>query len=150
MHVQGDSYGGLLPLLSPSPTMVPCFSCGPRPSPRGVMAFYFPALGTLLLIPLGCLHTTNPRPLTRTDLLNLSLSTQPPPKPLRLWCPGAVVQMICVALTLLCPPQSSCCAFLSNFEVLLAQLISPSVRGLPRIWVPCLLHSSLSGMLVLS
>ena len=56
---------------------------------------------------------------------------------------GVVVQMICVALTLLCPLQSSCCTFLGDFEVPLAQLISPLVRWLPRIWVPFLFHSSL-------
>ena len=31
---QGDSYGFLLLLLLPSPTMAPCFSYRPRPSPR--------------------------------------------------------------------------------------------------------------------
>ena len=60
-----------------------------------------------------------------------------------------VVQMIYVALTLLCPPRSSCYAFLHDFEVALACLISLSVSWLPRMWVPFLFHSSLSGMLVL-
>ena len=32
--MQGDSYGRLPLLLSPSLTMAPCLSCGPRPSPR--------------------------------------------------------------------------------------------------------------------
>ena len=56
--------------------------------------------------------------------------------------------MICPALTLLCPLHSSFCAFLGKFEVPLFQLISPSVRWLPRTWVLFLFHSSLSGMLV--
>ena len=58
-----------------------------------------------------------------------------------------VVQMICAALTLLCHSQSSCCTFLSDFEVPLTWLIFPSVRCLPRMWVPFLLHTSLLGIL---
>ena len=58
-----------------------------------------------------------------------------------------VVQMICVALTLLCCPQSNCCTFLRDFEVLPTWLIFPSVRWLPRMWVPFLLHCSLSEIL---
>ena len=52
--------------------------------------------------------------------------------------------MICVALTLLCCSQSSCYAFLSDFEVPPTQPIFRQVRWLPRKWVPFLLHSSLS------
>ena len=47
-----------------------------------------------------------------------------------------VVQMIWPAVSLLCPPQSSCCAFLGDFEVPLSWLIFPSVRWLSRVWVP--------------
>ena len=154
MHalVQGVSYGGLPLLLSPSPTMVPCLSCGSRPSPRfsllwrspsQLMAYHSPAHGTLLLSPLGYLPTASPSPLPGTDLQSLTLSTQPPAV-----VSGAVVQMICAALTLLCCSQFSCCAFLSDFEVPPTQLIFLSVRWLPRVWVLFLVHSSLSGMLV--
>ena len=59
-----------------------------------------------------------------------------------------VVQMICAALTLLRCSQSSCCTFLGNFEVPLTRLIFLSVKWLPRMWVPLLLHSSLSRMFV--
>lgn len=52
------------------------------------------------------------------------------------------------ALTLLCLPQSSCCAFRGDFEIPPSQLISLSVSCLPRRWDPFLLQSSLSGMLV--
>ena len=44
--------------------------------------------------------------------------------------------MICAAVTVLCPLQSSSCAFLCDFEVPLSPLISQSVRWLPRMWVP--------------
>lgn len=49
-------------------------------------------------------------------------------------------------ITLLCTPQSSCCTFLSDFEVPSSRLISTSVRCLPRI--PFLFCSFLSGMWV--
>ena len=61
-----------------------------------------------------------------------------------------VVLIVCEALSLLCPPQSSCCDFLWGFEVPPSYLISLSVRWLPRLWVPFLFRSSLSGVLVLS
>ena len=57
-------------------------------------------------------------------------------------------QVVCGALSLLCRPQSSCCAFLGDFEVSPSWLIVLSVMWLPRMWVPFLLHSSLLGMLV--
>ena len=63
---------------------------------------------------------------------------------------GPVVQMIYVALILLCCSQSSCCAFLGDFEVSPTWLIFLSVRWPPRKWVPFLFLSSLSRMLVLS
>ena len=63
------------------PIMVPCFSCEPRPAPGfPVVVHHSPDLS-------GCLCTANPNPLPRTDLQSLSLSAQPPPKGLRLWCP---------------------------------------------------------------
>ena len=61
-----------------------------------------------------------------------------------------VVQMFCLALTLLIHYQTCCCPFLGNFEVPPSQLIFLSVRCLARLWVPFLLNSSLSGMLVQS
>ena len=42
---------------------------------------------------------------------------------------------MCAALTLLCPSQSSCCTFLSDFEVRPSRLISPLVRWLPKTGV---------------
>ena len=65
-----------------------------------------------------------------------------------------VVPKVFVALSLLCPPHSSCCAFLWGFEVPSSQLISPSadlpIRRLARVWVPFFFLSSLSGVIVLS
>ena len=154
---QGDSYS-CPPLFSPFLTMAPCFSCGPKPSPGFALPWcsiplpienHSPAHGTALLSPLGCPHTANPNPFPGTDLRSLSLSAQHHhPRGVSDVVSVVVVQMICVALTLLCPPQSSCCDGLSDFEILPSQLISLSVRLLPRMWVPFLFHRSLSGMLV--
>ena len=105
------------------------------------LAFCFPARGT----PLPSLHVANPSPLPRIDLWSLSLSAQPIPNSQRLCSPGWW-----------CWPSgrlSLCCALLipaavlfSGTEVLPSQLMSLSVRWLPRVWVP--FHSSLSGVLV--
>ena len=64
------------------------------------------------LAPSGCLHTTNHSSCPGTDLQILSLSAQPLPEHLMLWCPGVMVLMVFGAISLLCPPRSSCCAFL--------------------------------------
>ena len=95
--VQGVSYSSPLLLLSPSSTVVPCLSCGSRPSPGFPLPWHSPAqpmiyrspiCGSLLLSPLSSLHTCSPSPLPGTDLWSLSISAQPPPEHLRLWCPG--------------------------------------------------------------
>ena len=121
----------------------------------------------LLLNTLGCGVIAHGAPLPRS--LRLCPHSQPqsslqnrPPKP-KSQCPApirvsqavlsqAVVLMVCVALSLLCPPQSSCCPFLQGFgdPPPPSQLISPSVRWPPRVWIPFPFHSSLSGVLVLS
>ena len=62
--------------------------------------------------PSGCLQTANSSDLPGTDLWSLSLSAQTLTENLKLWCPGAVALMICVALFQLCPPQSCCSTFL--------------------------------------
>ena len=105
------------------------------------VALYAPVNGALLHSPSGCLQTANPSPLPGTNFWSLSLNVQPLTEHLRLWCLGMVVQMVCVALTLLFPSQPSGYAFLGDFEVPLSQLISPSVRWLPRMWVPFLFHT---------
>ena len=93
MHspMQGVAYGGpplralsnngILPLL-----LVCTFSRVPS-----AMTFHYPeysiplpTCGTLLLIPLGCLHTSKPSSVPGIDLWSLSLSAQPLPKHLRL------------------------------------------------------------------
>ena len=117
--------------------------------PLAVM-FHTPALGTPLPSPSSYLHTSNPSPLSGTHLWSPSLSAQPPSKHLRLWCSGSWVPILCVALSLLCLPQSSCSIFLWGFEVPPSWLISLSVRWLPSIWIPFLFHSFLSGVLGLS
>lgn len=59
-----------------------------------------------------------------------------------------VVPVVCTAFSRLCPLQSSCCTFLCDVEVPASWLISLTVMWLPRVWVPLLFHSSLSGVLV--
>ena len=98
VHTQAQGVSSGIPplLLSSSPTVVvPSLSCRSRHStgfplqwvstPQS-LAYCSPTQGTLLLSLLGCVHTTNPSPLLGTDLQSLNLSTQPPPKCLRLWC----------------------------------------------------------------
>ena len=96
--------------------------------------------------PLGCLYTANSSPLLR---LTSGAWVSVPSACLSILNCGVhpMAQMICTALPLLCCSQYSGCGFFSDFEVPLAQLIFLSVRWLPRVWVPFLLHSSLSGML---
>ena len=95
--------------------------------PLAVMLCFL-TCGTPLPSPSGCLHTANVSPLPLTDLWSLSLSAQPPPECLMLWCLGAVVWMVCEVLTARGPPQSSCCALLHDFEVPPSWLISLVVR----------------------
>ena len=95
------------------------------------LAFGSPACGIPLPSPSGCLHTANPSALPGTNLWSLSLSAQPRPEHLRQWSPGVVVQVICVALTLFCPPQSILCTFLHDFEVHPSWPISPLVGCFP-------------------
>ena len=156
MCVQGDFHPGPPLLPSTSPTMAPCFSCGLRPSPGFLLpchstpqpiAHCSSTLGTLLLSLSGCPHRAKPSPLPRT---HTESQCPAPTRASQAMVSMEVVQMICPSLTLLYPPQSSFCTFLSNFEVPPSQLISLLVRWLPRMWVPFLFHSSLPGVLVLS
>ena len=92
VHRERYSPGSPPLLLLPSPTMVACFSCRPRPPPRfPQLALSFPAHGAQLSSPSGCLYIASHILLPRTDLQSLNLSTQLLPKCLRLWCLGVVV-----------------------------------------------------------
>ena len=73
----------------------------------------FPTHDEPIPSPSGCLHTVKSSPLPRTDLWSLSLSTQPLPEHLRLWCFGIIVLMICAA--------SLCSALLSPAAVLFSE-----------------------------
>ena len=108
----------------PSLTMVPCLSCGSGPSPRfplpwhsptQPMAYQSPACGALLLSPSCCPHIAIPSPLPGTDLWSLSLSSQPPPEHLRLWCPGQCFR--------LCVQFLFCFAVLSPAAVLFLETL---------------------------
>ena len=74
----------------------------------------------------------------------------PPPRESQAVVSVPAVQMICASLTLLFSSQACCCALFSILEIPLTQLIFLFVRLLLRVWVPFLLHSSLSGKRVLS
>ena len=159
MHVQGGSNGGPHLLLSPSPTTAPCFSYTPRPPPGFPLPWRFapqpvahssPACGTLLISPSGCLHTANHSPLPGTDLWSLSLSAQPPPEHLRLWCPGWWCNhfLICLSSSLACENCESkdyvefpgglavsdpalsllCCGFISGLGTSLCHKCTPLKR----------------------
>ena len=65
----------------------------------------FPACDAPLPSPSSSLHTSKPIPLKGTEFWGLSLSAQPLPECLRLWSPGLVLSMVCVALFMLCPLQ---------------------------------------------
>ena len=144
-----DSYGSLPLLLSPSPTMAPCFSCGPRPLPR------FPQLWSSAPQPM--LHhslapqavSTQPTLVLSPELTSRTWVSVPSPNPSISGCDvwGGGADDLCSSYSAL-PPQSSCYPFLCNFEVPPSWLISLLVRWLPRIWVPFLFNSSLSGVLV--
>ena len=124
------------------PNMVPCFYGSPRPPPKGVLAVAHYSLACL-----GCLHTAN-----RSLLLGLtSKAIVSAPSP-RLSVSGRGVLGSCafislslsLSLSLICPPQTSFCAFSQGFQVPpLSHLISLPVRGLP------LFHGSFLGVQLL-
>ena len=52
--------------------------------------------------------------------------------------------ILCAGISPLCPPHPCCCALLRGSEAPpLRHLQSPPVKGLPSVWKPFLLHSSL-------
>ena len=115
-----------------------------------VMALCSPAHGPPLPSHSVCLHRASPSSLPRIDLWSLSLRAQPLPEHLRIWYSWLVVQVVCLVLTLICPPHSSCCTCLQSFEVPLALLISLLIRWLHSMWVSFLLNSSFSVVIVQS
>ena len=110
------------------------------------LKFCFPVHCMLFFSPSGCLHTANPIPLPE---LTRAWVTAPSLHPSVSVCgAGGGGADDLLALTLLCSSQSSCCNFLSKFEVPPFLLISLSVWWLPRVLVPFFFNCSLSGMLV--
>ena len=111
-------------------------------------ALFFPVFNAFNSSPF-CFHITNLSPLPGTDLCGLGLSAQPPTQVSQADLCQVVVPMVCVLLSLLFPPQMSCCTFLQGFEAPSPSwLISPSVRWPPMVQIPFLFHSSLLGVLV--
>lgn len=109
------------------------------------LAFLSSACAAQLLSPSGCPHM--PASVLSPGLPSGARVSAPSPC-LRISGWGVPASGSDAALTLLCLPQSSCCAFRGDFEIPPSQLISLSVSCLPRRWDPFLLQSSLSGMLV--
>ena len=135
-------------LLSLSPTMVPCFSRGPRLPPTLFCGILCPAYSILLPSSSGCLHIANPSPLSGTNFQSLSLRAQPPLECRPVVSRGGGTNGLCSSFSTL--PSS---VWLLHFFLRLvvsssSQLISPSVRWPPRVWNPFLFHSSLSGVQV--
>ena len=59
--------------------------------------------------------------------------------------------ILCVGISPLCPPHPCCCALLRGSEASsLCHPQSPPTKGLPSVWKPFLLHSSLPLVQVLS
>ena len=136
------------PPLLPSPTMCLLPQAQNSSQVPFSVVIHTPALGALCPSTSGCLHRVNLSPLWGTDLQSLTHSAQPPSKHLRLWCPSrwywwSVLFFLCFSLLSLAAG-----AFLWSFEVPPSWLISLSVRWVPKVQVPLLFHSSLSGVLV--
>ena len=115
---------------------------GPRPLPEFPLLWYFapqPLAYCSLAIQVVSKQPTLVLALELTSGAWVSLASSLPS------ISGFGVQgdgtMVCAALSLLFPPQSSGCTFLWGFEVLPSQLISPSVRWLTRVWVPFFFYS---------
>ena len=98
--------------------------------------------------PSGCLHTANPSSLELTSGPWVSV---PSPCLTLSGCGvcGGGSDDLCGSHSAL-PSSVQLLRFLSNFEFPTSQPISPLVKWLPRVWIPFLFNSSLSGMLVLS
>ena len=61
-----------------------------------------------------------------------------------------VILVVSEGISLLCPPQSGCCAFVWGFEVPSPSwLIFPSIKWPPMVQIPFLFHSSLTAVPVL-
>ena len=59
------------------------------------------------------------------------------------------VLVLCAGISLLCPPHPCCCALLCGSEAFpLRHPQSPPPKGIPSVWKPFLLHSSLPLVLV--
>ena len=107
LHVRRERCSMVVPPSSSRPPQQ-CFSCQPRPLPGSLRcAAALPAPGTLLPSPVRSLHTTNPPPLPGAD--RCSLVPAPSPDPSISGVASWVgLLKVCVVLSLLCPPLTSC------------------------------------------
>ena len=87
----------------------------------------------------------------RSDLQSPSLSSQPSPRPPRWESRHAsragecwLAPILCAGISPLCPLHPCCCALLHGSKAFpLRHLQSSPAKGLPSVWKPFLLHSSL-------
>ena len=136
-------------LLTPSPPVAPCFSCGPRPPPTSL------SYGALLPSPW---HTapyplqavsTQPTIVLFLEVTSIDQVSVPSPHPSVLGCDVPDSRTSGVAHSLLCLPLIVCYTFLRGIEdPALSWLISLTVRWSFRVRIPLLFHSSLLGVLV--
>ena len=94
------------------------------------------------LSPSGYVHATNPGPLPA-----LRLKPRPPPRLSRQTSRAGECQLapiLCAGISPLCPPHPCGCALLRGSKASpLRHAHSPPAKGLPSVWNPFLLHSSL-------
>ena len=93
---------------------------------------------------------TQPTPVLSlgSELQSPSLSSQhPPPRRVNTQASQAgecwSELILCVEISLLCPLHPCCCALLWGSEASPLPPPSPPVKGVPSVWKPFLLHSSL-------
>ena len=126
----------------PSPTMTPCVSCGPAYLPHSLGCGA--PLPTFLRISPHSQPSSSTQKWSSNPQCQCSALTQVS-QAMVSW---GVVLMVFVALSLLCPLSPATALFSWGFEIPPSSVLIPlSVRWLPRIQIPFLFHSSLSGVL---
>ena len=102
------------------------------------------------LTPSGCVHAANPSPLPAIRLTEARASAPSPRLPWRVSRQTSrageccSTRILCAGISPLCPPHPCGCALLRGSEASpLCHPQSPPAKGLPSVWKPFLLYSSL-------